>query len=111
MAILRSVDGTFYDVPDDVAQKYVVPPEEVKSKMDAMGEQLPNGPTMNQGGQPGAGKGSPQIVVQFITKDAAPGPVGGQGMQQQAPQEETVDAQWWVNWYNWNNWSNWYNWY
>lgn len=115
MAILRSADGTFYDVPDTVAEQYKVPAEEVKSKMDSMGAKLPSGPGMSQPGQQGGMQGSPQIVVQFITKDASMGaPVQSQGpaqQQAQQPREETVDAQWWVNWANWYDWANWYNWY
>jgi hypothetical protein len=33
MAILRSLDGNFYEIPDDVAARYLIPPDKVKEKL------------------------------------------------------------------------------
>lgn len=122
MAIVRSVDGTFYDVPDGELEQYQVPPDQVKGLMEGAGQRPPSGPQQQQqqAGKPTpeATTGTPQILVQFIVQGS-----GGQqqpgaqkpGMQQpQAPpaggEEEKVEPQnfYWVNWYNWANWYNWY---
>ncbi|MEM7014734.1 MAG: hypothetical protein AAF585_25015 [Verrucomicrobiota bacterium] len=34
MAILRSMDGKFYNVPDDQLESHLVPADEVKAKLD-----------------------------------------------------------------------------
>ena len=111
MAIVRSVDGTFYEVPDSELEQYKVPPDQVKGVMEGAGQKLPSGP-QQQGSMPAgdAGRGSPQILVQFIVQ-------GNSGAQPQTAQkppaaadEEKVEPQnyYWVNWYNWSNWYNWY---
>ncbi len=46
MAILRSVDGKFYEIPDEELSQHEVPAEKVTAIMDAMG-----------GGEPGGGPG------------------------------------------------------
>ena len=46
MAILRSVDGRLYDVPDDQLSDYEVPAEKVNELMAEMGE----GPAGGGGG-------------------------------------------------------------
>jgi hypothetical protein len=114
MSILRSVDGTFYEVPDSELEQYKVPPDQVKGVMEGAGQKLPSGPQQQQqvclpAGE--AGRGNPQILVQFIVQS-------GPAAQQQAPaqkppaaaDEEKVEPQnfYWVNWYNWSNWYNWY---
>jgi hypothetical protein len=113
MAVVRSLEGTFYDIPDSELDQYKVPADQVKSLMEAAGQKPPQGPPQQQT-QQGQGKatgGSPQILVQFITQ--APGaPQQKQG--QTAPpaaegEEEKVEPQWY--WVNWANWANWYNWY
>jgi hypothetical protein len=114
MAIVRSVDGTFYDVPDGELEQYKVPPDQVKGLMEGAGQRPPSGPQQQQQGKPNgeATQGSPQILVQFIVQGS-----GGQqqpaGQKPQAPpqgDEEKVEPQnfYWVNWYNWANWYNWY---
>jgi hypothetical protein len=115
MAIVRSVDGTFYEVPDGELEQYKVPPDQVKGLMEGAGQQVPSGPQQQQQqtGKPmgEASAGSPQILVQFIVQ-------GNQAPQQPAAaqkppagaEEEKVEPQnfYWVNWYNWSNWYNWY---
>jgi hypothetical protein len=114
MSILRSVDGTFYEVPDSELEQFKVPPDQVKSIMEGAGQKLPSGAQQQQAGQPAgeAGRGNPQILVQFIVQGSQ-----GQGAQPAAAQkppaaadEEKVEPQnfYWVNWYNWANWYNWY---
>jgi len=113
MSILRAVDGTFYEVPDSELEQFKVPPDQVKGLMEGAGQKLPSGPQQSQAGLPAgeAGRGNPQILVQFIVQ-------GSQGSQppaaaQKPPagaDEEKVEPQnfYWVNWYNWSNWYNWY---
>lgn len=122
MAIVRSLEGTFYDIPESELDQYAVPPDQVKKLMESAGPKIPQGPgpgqrqgaqNMGQGQGMGHGmRGTPQILVQFITQT---GP--GEPQQRQAPSqgppaegdEEKVEPQWyWVNWFNWANWYNWY---
>ena len=115
MAVVRSLEGTFYDIPDSELEQYKVPADQVKGLMEAAGQKPPSNPGPQQAGQgqgQGQGQGgSPQILVQFITQGA------GAGQQQKQPQaaqqaggeEEKVEPQWY--WINWANWANWYNWY
>ena len=56
MAILRSSDGKFYDVPDDEAHKYEVPREKVKDLLSKAGGPPSGGPG---GGGPGGGRPGP----------------------------------------------------
>lgn len=120
MAILRSLEGTFYDIPEGDLEQYQVPPDQVKKLMESAGQKPPAGPGSGQqqtGQNPGQGmgqanRGAPQILVQFITQ-AAPTEQQQQQMPAQKPPaeggEEKVEPQWyWVNWYNWANWYNWY---
>ncbi len=113
MAVVRSLEGTFYDIPESELEEFKVPADKVKGLMEAGGQKLPQGPGPQQGGKSrqGAG-GQPQILVQFIVQ--SPGGVQQQGQQQQpqeapAEGEEKVEPQWY--WINWANWANWYNWY
>jgi len=112
MAVVRSLEGTFYDIPDSELERYKVPADQVKNLMDAAGQKIPPSPGPQQMGQGQGGSqgGSPQIIVNFITQ--SPGGGAQQRQQPQAPPvegEEKVEPQWyWVNWYNWANWYNWY---
>jgi hypothetical protein len=126
MAIVRSLEGTFYDIPEGDLEQYQVPPDQVKKLMESAGQKPPQGPggsqqmrqPAGQGSQGSQGaQGSPQILVQFITQAAPTGQHGAgqhptEGTGQKPPTEggeESVEPQWyWVNWYNWANWYNWY---
>ncbi len=110
MAVVRSLEGTFYDVPDSELERYKVPDDQAKCLMESPGMKMMNPGQQPSGGAPG---GSPQILVQFITQ----GPP--QQVQQGQEGQEAVEPQWyhhhhhwhrwyWVNWYNWHNWYNWY---
>ncbi len=112
MAVVRSLEGTFYDIPESELEQYKVPADQVKKLMEAAGRKMPSNAGQQPGpqiqGQGGGAAGSPQIIVQFITQS----PGGAQQRQPQAAQaegEETVEPQWY--WINWANWANWYNWY
>jgi hypothetical protein len=37
MAILRSLDGKFYEIPDEVVSKYLIPEDKVREKVSAGG--------------------------------------------------------------------------
>ena len=54
MAILRSMDGKFYQVPDGELGNYEVPAEQVKEKLASAGAPLPSGP-QGCGPSPGGG--------------------------------------------------------
>ncbi|MGO9020779.1 MAG: hypothetical protein ACLQVJ_20760 [Syntrophobacteraceae bacterium] len=114
MAVVRSLEGTFYDIPESELEKHKVPADQVKGLMEAAGQPMQQNPGQRPagGGQQRGGGGQPQILVQFIVQS----PVGGGGPQQgQQPQgapaegDEKVEPQWY--WINWANWANWYNWY
>jgi hypothetical protein len=94
MAILRAMDGKFYDVPDEQAKKFEVPREKVKDVLAKAGTP-PGG-----GGRPGPRGGPPgsQVVIQVF-----PG-AGGQPAHTSSHGQEPgeVDPYYW--W--WNNWSN-----
>ncbi|MCG8559520.1 MAG: hypothetical protein MI824_06960 [Hyphomicrobiales bacterium] len=49
MAILRSVDGKFYEIPDEELGQFEVPAEKVNELMAAMGGGEPEGPPPGEG--------------------------------------------------------------
>ena len=108
MAVVRSLEGTFYHIPEGELEKFKVPADQVKGLMEAACQKPPQNPGQQQAGrgQQGTG-GQPQILVQFIVQSS-----GGAQQQGQQPQgapaegEEKVEPQWY-----WINWANWYNWY
>ncbi len=116
MAILRSLDGRFFEIPDDQLNQFLIPAEQVKDKLDAAGApQVPPGP---QGGGPGPGpesSGAPTILVQIIAApphgSSAPPPTSAP-TGEAAPTSEVQPYGWWNNWWHnarpgWNNW--WHN--
>jgi hypothetical protein len=40
MAILRSLDGNFYEIPDDLASRYLIPADKVKERVEDNGGDL-----------------------------------------------------------------------
>jgi hypothetical protein len=38
MAILRSLDGKFYEIPDDLLSRYLIPADKVKERVRGDGE-------------------------------------------------------------------------
>lgn len=87
--ITRGVDGTFYEIPDDMTEQYKVPPEEVQNKLGKGCGCLPNAPTgmgqeMMMGSAPTGG--SPQgVVINVFNPSAVQNPMMApqQGAQQQ----------------------------
>lgn len=86
--IARGLDGSFYEIPDDMADQYKVPPEEVQDKLAKGCGCQPNAQMgMGQemmGASPGGG--SPQgVVINVINPTAVQSPMMG---QQQGPQQQ-----------------------
>ncbi len=77
MAILKGVDGTFYEVPDGDLDQYSIPADQVKEKLQDSCGSLPKGPGGGGGGRSGGG---------LINVHVYGG--GGQG----APKGEEVEA-------------------
>ena len=44
MAVVRSLEGTFYDIPDSELEQYKVPADQVKGLMEAAGQRPPQNP-------------------------------------------------------------------
>lgn len=76
MAILRSSDGKFYEVPDEQLDSYEIPSEEVKEKLDEAGE-MQAGP---RGGM-GPGELPPGVVIQVYGGRGKGGQGGRTGPQ------------------------------
>lgn len=85
--IVRGMDGTFYEIPDDKTEEYKIPAAEVREKLAATS--LPDAPMGFQNvNMPSAG-GTPQVAINIITQGApqmgAPGqPTGGPVTEEEA---------------------------
>lgn len=114
MAILRSLDGRFYEIPDDKVAEYLIPEDRVKEKLE--GANAPMVPPQGGGPEGGPPPGSPTIVVQIFGASPGPGPGAGPppaGTEQPGATPEVQPYGWWNNWWHnrrggWNNW--WHNW-
>ena len=73
MAILRALDGKFYEVPDDQLGGFEVPADELKQKLQDSGDAGPQGPGGPGPGGPG-GPGAPGNGLVYVQVYA-----GGQG--------------------------------
>jgi hypothetical protein len=113
MAILRSLDGRFYEVPDDQVSQFLIPEDRVKEKLEGSGAPMvPPSSSPPEAGPPGPPPGSPTIVVQIFGGASMPGP--GAPPPSGTGTETTPEVQpyYWNNWWhnvkgNWNNW--WHN--
>jgi hypothetical protein len=108
MAILRAMDGKFYDVPDAEAAKFEVPRDKVKELLEKAGGPAPQGGPGPGPGGGGGGRGAPggpggQVVVQIFAGGA--GQSGPSAPPQQQGGEGDVDPYWWV-WRNFVPWGN-----
>jgi hypothetical protein len=112
MAILRSLDGRYYEIPDDQAEKFLIPEDKLKEKLQSAPP-----PAGESGPPPGSGaSGPPPILVQIY--GVGPGgagtpPPGGAGAPAPAGAEVSpYDHHWHNHWQNyWQNWYNvWHNW-
>jgi hypothetical protein len=116
MAILRSLDGRFFEIPDSQVEQFLIPEDKVKEKLEGAG--APMVPPGGEGQQAGPPPGTPTIVVQiFGASPAAGGPAGPPpiptGGEQAGSTPEVQPYGWWNNWWHnrrggWNNW--WHNW-
>ncbi|GFO55419.1 hypothetical protein GMSM_24260 [Geomonas sp. Red276] len=97
--ITRGLDGTFYEIPDDMADQYKVPPEEVQSKMGQCCGGMANAQMGGMGQEMMGGGGSPQgVVINVMNPSAVQNPMmgmpqGGQQQQQQGGQSFLQGAQ------------------
>lgn len=119
MAILRAMDGKFYDVPDEQAAKFEVPRDKVKELLEKSGMPAQQGaPGPGQGGQRGAPPpggppaGSPVVVhihtagTPHIQSGPPPAGQGAPAAGQPPSGDAEVDPYWWI-WRNyWPNWGN-----
>lgn len=119
MAILRSLDGKFYEIPDDQVNNFLIPEDKVKEKLQACGMAEP-GP---EAGPPTAEAPTPTVLVQIYGSAG----MAGAGAPQGAPPPQAAAtggevqpySHYWRNywrnyWHNYwrNNWYNyWQNWY
>ncbi len=91
MAILQSIDGRFYQVPEDEAEKFLVPADKVEETLRASGAAQPQaaaapgpcGAPMSTGGQ------APVII--YIVGGGGQGGMGPQPMGA-GPQEQQMGA-------------------
>ena len=60
MAVVRSLEGTFYDIPDSELEQYKVPADQVKGLMEAAGQKRRRIPGPQQPGREGQGQGQGQ---------------------------------------------------
>jgi len=107
MAILRAMDGKFYDVPDAEASKFEVPRDKVKELLEKSGGPGPQG-APGGGGGPGGGRGAGapggQVVVQIFAQGAGQPGQSGAPTAQPASEGGDVDPYWW--WRNFVPWGN-----
>src|SRR5271165_3581369 len=108
MAILRSLDGKFYEIPDEQVAKFLIPADKVKDKVQSAPAE---GGQPEDLGPPPPG-GSPAIIVQIYGATAPP-PGGGAPAPTGAPAGSEVQPYgWWNTWRNtWHpGWHNvWHN--
>lgn len=76
MAILRSSDGRFYDIEDDQLESRLIPAEQIKEKLGAVGVGPSPGPVgpAPQMVVPGSGG---QVVIQIYTSPESQGAYEG----------------------------------
>ena len=94
MAILRSSDGKFYDIADEQLDGRLIPAEQIKEKLGAVGVGPAPGPVgpAPQMVVPGTGG---QVVIQIYTSAGEPGPSFDGGPQVEPGDEGQVEAHGW----------------
>ncbi len=112
MAIVRGVDGTFYEVPDDQLAHFKIPEDKLKEKL---GSQAPTEGAPPQEGPPHEGGGAPtsplvNVAIYYAGQGGMSTPPPGGGAPAGSSTEGAVQPYDWRNWRNWRNWYNWYNW-
>jgi hypothetical protein len=86
MAILQSIDGRFYQLPDDEADKFLVPADKVEETLRAVGAAQPQqaAPAAPAAGGIPVGSGSGPVII-YVVGGGAGAPGGGMPMG--APQQ------------------------
>jgi hypothetical protein len=124
MPLLQSIEGKYYEVPEDQAASFEIPRDKVKDLLAKAGppaaQGSPQGDRRPMGPMGGPGGGSP-VIIQVLPNGVhgpssapphggAPAPSGG---GEPASADGDVDPYWW-RWYNWhygpywgNRWLNW----
>src|SRR5262249_24856928 len=105
MAILRSLDGRFFEIPDSQVEQFLIPVDKVKEKLEGAGAPIVP-PAGGEGQQAGPPSGTPTIVVQIFGASPAPGGPAGPppiptGGEQAGAAPEVQPYGWWNNW--WHN--------
>lgn len=114
MAVLRSVDGKFYEIPDKEVEKYLIPEDKVKEKLQAAGAPAMPPSEPPPSGPPGAGAATIVVQIYGATPMSGPGPSSAPPPEMQSGAAPEVQPYgWWNNWWHnrhggWNNW--WHNW-
>ena len=123
MAILQSIDGRFYQVPDDEADKFLVPADKVEETLRACGAAQPQAAAAPAAGCIPAGSGQAPVIIYIVggggRGDRGPQPMGA-GPQEQpmgAPMGQQVQAyahhgghgghhggHWGGHWGGWGGW-------
>ena len=117
MAILRSMDGRFYRIPDEEAGKFLVPADKVEETLRAAGAAQPQAAAPAASCAP-MGASAPSVII--IAGGRAPQdmPMGG---PQQFPAAQPRPSQmqayhwhhgphgWWGGYYNYYNYANYRN--
>ena len=97
MAILRSVDGKFYEVPDKNLEKYEIPADQLKDKLgdmdQAAGPGGPGGGGAGPGG-PGGGGGGSQVVINIHGSAEMGGGGGGAPAPEAGEGDDSVQPYW-----------------
>jgi hypothetical protein len=99
MAILRSMDGNFYEVPDEQVTKFKIPQEKLKEKLGTYAG--------SSQGPPGGGEGGPPLVNVHVYCNEH----GAVRSVEVSPYHyhHHHHHHHGHHWYNWNNWHNWRN--
>ena len=112
MAILRSLDGRFFEIPDDQVDRFLIPADQVKAKLDAAGTTQSGPPPASSGPPPGPGGGPPPLMVLQIFSPSAGPPSAPPPMGGEQPAGAEVQPYYWNAWWHniqpgWNAW--WHN--
>ena len=102
MAILRSVDGKFYEVPDKSLEKFEIPADQVREKLGDMAEA--EGPAEPGPGGPGGGGAGAQVVIEIHGSPQMSG-AGAPAAEGEDGDEVQPYWGWWRNCWR-NHWRN-----
>ena len=98
MAILRSMDGKFYNIPDEQLEEHLVPADEVKERLGSELGSEDQGP----GGQPYSMPAGGGVTIQVFPGGQGGGQSGPPAEQQQQGEGDSVQP----HGYGWRNWRN-----